>query len=477
MQLRLETTFVEQLSALFLPAPPQGFPSPELLVFHDELAESLGLTELRGLAAEFFSGNRLLEGSKPVAMAYAGHQFGSFNPQLGDGRAVLLGEVVDARGRRFDLQLKGSGRTQFSRGGDGKAALGPVLREALVSEAMHHLGIPTTRVLAALSTGEIVQREQPLPGAVLCRVAASHLRIGSLEFLAARQQTADLEKLVEYTLQRHYPDQAGGESPALSLLRSVARAQADLIAEWMLVGFIHGVMNTDNMTLSGETIDYGPCAFMDTFAQNTVFSSIDAGGRYSYKNQPLIGKWNLARLAEAVLPLLAPEQEAATQLALSVLEDFDRRYQQRLLRGMRRKLGLKGEREEDLDLVQQTLGFLEEAALDYTGFFRSTASDLRDFGEPQFGPMGSELRDRYLQRLEGESLAEVAARMDRVNPLYIPRNHLVEEVLAHAHEGKLEPFFELARVLSRPFDEQEGRQRYQEPAAADFGPYKTFCGT
>ncbi len=477
MALPLESTFADQLPGLYEEAPPRGFTKPEVLVFNQSLAEELGLESTRERAAAYYSGNELLPGSRPIALAYAGHQFGSFNPQLGDGRAVLLGETRSQQGQLFDLQLKGSGPTRFSRGGDGKAGLGPVLRETLVSEAMYHLGVPTTRVLCALSTGEPVQRETLLPGAVLCRTAASHLRIGSAQYLAQRSMLELSEKMVKYALVRHYPDTPPTSSPALSLLSAVGRAQARLIAHWMSLGFIHGVMNTDNVALSGETIDYGPCAFMDTYDQDTVFSSIDRGGRYAYKNQPLIGKWNLARLAEALLPQLADREEEAIEIAQGQLGAYEDYYNEQLLDRMRGKLGLVGKEDSDRELIADVLTYLYESNADFTQSFRSMASDLNDYNAPQWGPMGQEVAERYVDRLKGEAGSSVAERMNHTNPIYIPRNHLVERVLASAHRGDLAPFFEMTRVLAQPFEERPGYEQYATPAPADFGPYRTFCGT
>ncbi len=473
----LESSFADELSGLYLDAVPQGFPRPELLFFHDALATELDLQKTKDRAAAIYSGNELLKGSRPIALAYAGHQFGSFNPQLGDGRAVLLGEARTNDGRLFDLQLKGSGATQFSRGGDGKAGLGPVLREALVSEAMFHLGVPTTRVLCALTTGESIQRQTQLPGAVLCRIAASHLRIGSFQYLAARGMFEQSEKLVHYTLRRHFPEHDFEEQPAVALLMCVARVQAELIAHWMSIGFVHGVMNTDNVALSGETIDYGPCAFMDIYHQDTVFSSIDRGGRYAYKNQPTIGKWNLARLAEALLPLMAESEDEAIEIAQQQLQQFSEHYNQQLLGHMRAKLGLIDERREDEELIAAVLTFFQDSQTDYTLAFRSLAKSLREQGTPEWGPIGQELSARYLDRLGGEALASVADRMDGVNPIYLARNHLVEEALEAAHEGELAPFLQLREVLKRPFEEQGQYEKYALPPPDDFGPYRTFCGT
>lgn len=482
MDVQLEHTYFDELVGLYTPAPPSGFPAPELLLFNDALARTLGVTAWKEHAAEYFSGNRLIEGAKPIAMAYAGHQFGGFSPQLGDGRAVLLGELVDPRGARWDVQLKGSGRTAYSRGGDGRAGVGPVLREYVVSEAMASLGIPSTRVLGAVRTGETIHRDGPLSGAVLCRIAASHLRVGSLEYLAARRENAHLLHLVEYALRRHYPSRARGQEPTLELLEAVAESQAQLIAMWMLVGFVHGVMNTDNMTLSGETIDYGPCAFMDRYDPRTVFSSIDRGGRYAYGNQPLIGKWNLARMGEALLPLLVEgdgqvELEKAIERVQMVLDHYQKSYERHFYDGMRAKWGLLGSKENDEALIADLLSSLEESGADFTSAFRELADDLRTFGAPQWGPMGEEVAERYMARLGDEDKRRVADRMDQINPMYIARNHQVERALAAALAGDLSVTQDLIAVLSHPFTPQPGKEHYAEPPPADFGPYRTFCGT
>lgn len=480
--LGFEHSFAERLEGLFLPWDPRGFAQPSLIEVNRALYAELGLPDLSDAeVAGVFSGSLLPADARPVAQVYAGHQFGGFSPQLGDGRALLLGEVVDRQGRRRDIHLKGSGPTPFSRGGDGKATVGPVLREYIMGEAMHHLGIPTTRVLAAVATGEVVYRDRPLPGAVLARVAASHLRVGTLQFAAGPNGRGSLEHLVSYALERHYPDRASGtgaEAPARELLHAVAAAQGQLIAQWMLVGFIHGVMNTDNMTLSGETIDYGPCAFMEAYDPGTVFSSIDHQGRYAFGNQPSIGQWNLLRMGEALLSLLAPARDQAIEHVRGALALYLERFERTLLDGFRNKLGLAGEAPEDAALVSGWLEWMQHSKQDFTLAFRRLARGLLD-GTPAF-PDEAFLAwyDQYQARIQAEPAASVATRMNAVNPLYIPRNHLVEEALAAAvDDGDLAPFRSLVEVLQDPYREQPGRERYAEPAPSSFGPYVTFCGT
>ncbi|HEX7131918.1 MAG TPA: YdiU family protein, partial [Iamia sp.] len=419
-------------------------------------------------------------GAEPVAMAYAGHQFGGYAPRLGDGRALLLGEVHDREGRRRDVHLKGSGRTPFARGGDGKAALGPMLREYVVSEAMHALGCPTTRSLAVVSTGERIARDTGmLPGAVLTRVAASHLRVGTFQYAAALGDRALLRRLADHAIARHHPDAAEADSPPLALLERVAAVQADLVARWMLVGFVHGVMNTDNMTISGETIDYGPCAFMDAYDPATVFSSIDHGGRYAYGNQPGIAQWNLARLAEALLPLLVGDEptegevDDAVARLTTVLEAFPARYEQAWGHGMQAKLGLSS---PDDDLVSDLLALLEEQAVDWTTWFRALARDLRGDRDAARGLVPDiAAADAWLARWRAHQ--PDADAMDAVNPIYVPRNHLVEEALAAATAGDEAPVHELVAVLARPFDERPGLDRYAAPGPTDGPRYRTFCGT
>ena len=445
-------------------------PNPRLLALNDTLAVELGLdpTWLRSPdGIGLLVGTALPADAEPVAQGYAGHQFGGWVPRLGDGRALLLGELVDAEGRLRDLHLKGSGRTPFARGGDGLAAVGPMLREYVISEAMHALGIPTTRSLSVVATGRTVQRETELDGAVLARVAASHLRVGSFQYVAAAGELEVLRRLADHAINRHYPAAADADNPYVALLESVIAAQADLIAQWMLVGFIHGVMNTDNMTISGETIDYGPCAFMDTFDPKTVFSSIDSWGRYAYGNQPAIAVWNLTRFAEALLGLIDGDQERAIALVTPPLQQFPALYTAAWSAGMRRKLGLSDAVGDDAvqALGEELVELLAAERVDYTSFFRRLAAGGV---EPAFEDWAGRWRD----------LNPDVEAMQRVNPVYIPRNHLVEEALSAATAGDMELFDRLLAVLSAPYDERPGFERYAEPAPEDFGScFQTFCGT
>ncbi len=478
MDLVLENTFAERLRGAYAPHLPQGFPKPELVLFNQELAAEMGFPSLSAEdAAALFSGSSVPEAAAPLAQAYAGHQFGSFNPQLGDGRAVLLGEWVGDSGQRLDIHLKGSGPTAFSRGGDGFATLGPVLREYLLGEAMQQLGIPTTRVLAAVGTGQTVLREGPLPGAVLARVATSHLRVGTLQYFAVRRQDATLRRVVDYALERHYPHALDEPNHALALLQNVARAQGRLIARWMHVGFIHGVMNTDNMALSGQTIDYGPCAFMDVFSPDTVFSSIDHHGRYAYGNQASIGQWNIARMGEALLRLVHDDEEVAIGHVQAALEEYQASFQTHYLQGMRDKLGLPGTEPRDAELISELLDWMQGEEQDYTQTFRRLARGLRGDSPPFDDAVFAAWQRRWLARLADESPQAVSRRMDAHNPVYIPRNHLVEEALGAAVAGDLEPFKQFLAVLARPFEERPGLTRYEEGAPPEFGPYRTFCGT
>ncbi|WP_119157280.1 protein adenylyltransferase SelO family protein [Caldimonas tepidiphila] len=498
---RFDNSYARELPGFYVRWQPAAVPSPQLLFFNRELADELGLdaAALDGPeGAAVFAGNTVPEGAEPLAQAYAGHQFGGFSPQLGDGRALLLGEVIDRQGRRRDIAFKGSGRTPFSRGGDGKAAIGPMLREVLIGEAMHALGIPTTRALAVAATGEAVYRERPLPGAVLTRVAASHLRVGTFQFFAARNDLERLRQLADYAIARHDPDLAGTPDRYLALLRRVAERQAALIAQWMNVGFIHGVMNTDNMTISGETIDYGPCAFMEAFDPQAVFSSIDHGGRYAWGNQPLIARWNLARLAETLLPLIAeddgePAAARAVAHATEVIDAYPAWYAAALLEGQRAKLGLAsaatGDEEADRALAEDWLKLLHGHGIDFTLAWRRLA-DAAEGNEQPLRALFDAPQDpdawlaRWRARCEAEDGAspaggERAARMRRVNPWVIPRNHRVEEALAAATEDEdLEPFERLLAALRRPWEEVPGHERYAEPApAALTAGYQTFCGT
>ncbi len=477
MSFTFDNTFVRELDGLFVPWQAAQASAPELLALDTDLAAELGASEAElrspdGIA--MLVGNIAPDGAEPVAMAYAGHQFGGYSPQLGDGRALLLGEIIDTSGRRRDLHLKGSGRTPFARGGDGKAAVGPMLREYVVSAAMSALGVPTTRSLAVVATGDDVARETMLPGAVLVRVAASHLRVGTFQFAAAQADPALVRRLADYAIGRHYPDAVDEVNPYLALFDRVFDAQASLVAQWMALGFIHGVMNTDNVTISGETIDYGPCAFMDAFDPATVYSSIDHGGRYAYGNQPMITQWNLARFAETLLGLFDDDLNTAVEIATARLQQFPDRYHGYWSAAMRAKLGLGDERPGDDELVTDLLDLMAAERADYSAFFRALASGGLE--DPTFaGWIG-----RWSARLGevGDDRASVAAAMDRVNPLYIPRSHLVEEALTAATAGDLGPFDRLVDVLSQPFDERPGLERYAVGADSDFAAgYQTFCGT
>ncbi|WP_153394125.1 protein adenylyltransferase SelO [Ornithinicoccus halotolerans] len=456
-------------------------PEPRLLVLNEPLAAELGLDpaslrEPDGIG--LLLGTHVPDGATPVAQAYAGHQFGMYSPRLGDGRALLLGEVAGSDGRLRDIHLKGSGRTPFARGGDGWAVVGPMLREYLVSEAMHALGVPTTRSLAVVATGRRVQRETVLPGALLTRVASSHLRVGTFQYARATGDTDLLRRLADHAIERHYPGAADAENPYRALFEAVVTAQASLVAQWMLLGFVHGVMNTDNMTISGETIDYGPCAFMDEFDPRSLYSSIDEGGRYAYGNQPAVAAWNLARFAETLLPLLHEDQEQAVELATESLERFTEQYGTAWVVGMRDKLGLAGDLadEQVSPLLEELMSLLERSRVDYTSFFRALGSAARGDVEPVrclVADAGS--LDAWLQRWR--ALNPDAERMDRVNPVYIPRNHLVEEALAAAYEDDLAPLHRLLEAVTAPYEERPDLERYASPAPEGFGPYRTFCGT
>ena len=477
MTIAFDNSWVRDLPGTYLAVTPAPAPAPRLLAFNRALAAQLGLDPdaLEAVAAETFSGNRLPDGAEPVAQAYAGHQFGGFSPQLGDGRALLLGEVLSPNGRRFDIHLKGSGRTPFARGGDGKATVGPMLREYLMGEAMAAMGIPTTRALAVVATGAPVLRETELPGAVLARIASSHIRVGSFQFFAARGDHAQVKRLADYTIARHDPDLSGAENPYLALFDAVIARQARLIAQWMGVGFIHGVMNTDNMALSGETIDYGPCAFMEGYAPGTVFSSIDHGGRYAYANQPLILGWNLARLAEALLPLFDEDQDRAVDKANAALEGIAARYRAEWVAVMRGKLGLAGAEDGDGALADGLLAAMEGQGADWTLTFRRLAGavggDATNLA-PLFGNP-AKLHD-WLPRWQARLAPDAAARIRAANPAVIPRNHKVEEALAAATAGDMAPFHALLAAITRPYEEAEA---YMLPAPQGFGPHVTFCGT
>jgi len=481
----LEHTFVDELDGLYEHWQPSPVPEPRLLALNASLAETLGL-DVEALRSElglsFLAGNAVPDSARPVAQAYAGHQFGGYSPRLGDGRALLLGEIVAPDDTRYDVHLKGSGRTPFARGGDGKAAVGPMLREYVIGEAMNALGVPTTRMLAVVATGEQVAREEMLPGAVLTRIASSHLRVGTFQFAAATGGPESVQRLVDHAVGRHHPDLAAIDDAAarsLALFDRVVAAQASLVAQWMLVGFIHGVINTDNTTISGETIDYGPCAFMDAYEPSTVFSSIDHGGRYAYGNQPSMTGWNLARLAEAMLPLFDDDTDSAVEQATDVLQRFPDRFGTAWLSGMRRKLGLSSEQDGDAQLVDDYLALLRDRHTDFTSSFRTLAASLRaDAASEPVDDVSwtSRWRDR-LAAEDGENGA-VADRMDAVNPIYVPRNHLVDAALVAATAGDLAPFEQLVDVLADPYTKRPGLDRFEQPAPDEFGSgFQTFCGT
>ena len=479
-QVRLQGRFATDLPGLAVRWQADDVPEPRLLVLNDALAAELGLAAAELRAPEgvrFLVGNQVPEGATPVAQGYAGHQFGGWSPRLGDGRALLLGEIVDRHGRLRDLHLKGSGRTPFARGGDGLATVGPMLREYVVSEGMHALGIPTTRSLAVVATGRPVRRETMLPGAVLTRVAASHLRVGSFQYAASLGDLDLLRQLTDHAIERHHPAASAAENPALALLEQVVAAQASLVARWMLVGFVHGVMNTDNMTISGETIDYGPCAFLEGYDPATFFSSIDHGGRYAYGNQPSVALWNLARLAEALLPLVDDDSDRAIELATGTLDGFASRYTDAWTDGMRAKLGLTAAPDDAVGpLVDDLLEQLRASHVDWTSFWRALATSARGDAEPareRFVDL--EAFDAWTDRWR--ALQPDADAMDRVNPVYVPRNHLVEEALDAGIAGDLEPLHRLLEALSAPFTERPGLERYAAPAPDDFGRYTTYCGT
>jgi uncharacterized protein YdiU (UPF0061 family) len=456
--------------------------APELVVFNVPLAQALGLnpdTLRTEDGATVFGGNRIPERAAPLAQAYAGHQFGHFT-MLGDGRAILLGEQVSPQGERFDIQLKGSGRTPFSRQGDGRAALGPMLREYIISEALHALGIPTTRSLAVVTTGEPVYRETPLQGAILTRTAASHIRVGTFEYAAARGKPDELRALADYTIRRHFPDLETAENPYLALLKAVMQRQAALVAQWLLVGFIHGVMNTDNMSLCGETIDYGPCAFMDAYDPNTVFSSIDHHGRYAYGRQPRIAQWNLARLAETLLPLMHGDQQEAIAMATEAISGFPDTFRRYWLGGMRAKLGLSNQETGDASLVEDLLDGMHRHGADFTNTFRDLASGSR----PEVSAFQtSDLKQwfaRWQDRLKRQPDDQEASRrrMTAHNPAVIPRNHRVEEALAAAVERDDFTVMEnLLAVLAHPYEDPPEGAGYDLPAPPSAEPYRTFCGT
>jgi protein adenylyltransferase len=488
MRFGFQHSYAALSSRFYVAVAPTPVPDPQLIVFNTPLAEELGLepAAVETAAAAVFSGNQLPEDARPIAMAYAGHQFGAFVPSLGDGRAILLGELQGRDGIRRDLQLKGAGRTPFSRGGDGRAVVGPMLREYLISEAMHALGVPTTRSLAVVSTGEQVYREGALPGAVLTRVAASHVRVGTFQYFAARGDQDAIRELLDYVIARHYPAAREAEVPALAVLRAVAQRQVALVADWMLLGFIHGVMNTDNMAISGDTIDYGPCAFMDGYDPKTVFSSIDHHGRYAFANQPVIARWNLARFAETLLFLIDADADKAVALATELLEPFITQFDARFLAGVCRKIGLSSTLEGDAVLVKRLLTSMEQAQADFTGTFRSLAVVAENPGD-QAGlrelsaaiPAVEGWLGEWQQRLKRDSQTAVqqAASMRTATPAFIPRNHRVQAALDAAEAGDYRLFRKLLAILQRPYDEQPGVSEYSLPAQPAERVLHTFCGT
>ena len=455
--------------------------SPELIILNDNLAKQLGLNfsliskkELSNL----FSGNSLPEGSKSIAQAYAGHQFGHFT-MLGDGRAVLMGEHISKNNERFDIQFKGSGQTPFSRNGDGRAALGPMLREYIISEAMHSLNIPTTRSLAVVKTGEDVVRENILQGAILTRVASSHLRVGTFQYVAMRNNESELRTLVDYTINRHYPNIKKSKNKALDLLKVLIELQIDLVVNWMRVGFIHGVMNTDNMSISGETIDYGPCAFMDTYDPQTVFSSIDELGRYAYFNQPSITKWNLARFAECLIPLIDTNKEKAIEVATEAINSFDKSYETKWINMMRDKLGLFGQDSKDQVLILDLLTWMHKNKADYTNTFCFLMDENFQHNKIYNDENFLTWKERWKERLKlnNNTPEKYLSLMKSVNPLVIPRNHKVEEVLESANNNDLSPLKKLINVLEKPYEKTKENIDYQSPAPVSDKKYKTFCGT
>ena len=497
MTFSFDNTYARLPERFYARVSPTPVRHPRIIKVNHALATELGVDPTRldsASGAQLLAGNVIPEGAAPIALAYAGHQFGGFVPQLGDGRAILLGEVVSADGARRDIQLKGAGRTPFSRGGDGRAALGPVLREYIVSEAMAALGIPTTRALAAVTTGEPVFREEPLPGAVLTRVAASHLRVGTFEFFAARDDREALATLAEYALLRHYPlPKAGGADPrdadlaALRLLECVVDAQANLVANWLGVGFLHGVMNTDNTAISGETIDYGPCAFLDEYSPAKTFSSIDHRGRYAFANQPRIARWNCTRLAESLLPLIADDPNEAAHLATLRLERFPALFEAAYARVMRAKLGLIRQESDDAALVADLLDRLASGRVDYTVFFRALCRAAEDpsadshvaslFERPEAFHGWAEVWRRRLLAEPGTPPEARAVAMRRANPAVIPRNHRIEQAIAAANQGDFQPFETLVRILARPYEEQPDAQHLALPPQPEEIVKQTFCGT
>ena len=498
VNLTFDNTFAEQFPELCQPWSANAIENPVTILVNEPLAHQLGIEPAilsSRAGADLMSGTGTPSGARPVAQAYAGHQFGGYSPRLGDGRALLIGEIIDPTGRRFDLHLKGSGRTPFARGGDGKAVLGPMVREFIIGEAMYGLGIPTTRALGVVATGESIAREALLPGGILARIASSHIRVGTFQYAAGLREEGLVRRLADYVMARHpsqFTESDDDPDRYLAFLESIVVRQAHLIARWMLVGFIHGVMNTDNMTVSGETIDFGPCAFMDAYDPATVFSSIDTGGRYAYGNQPQIGQWNLARLAETLLPLIDEDQEKSIEKAMAVLQRYPDVFQDSWASGMRSKLGLPStthDPEADTALFNDLLALMHAETVDYTSFFRRLADSVRTSGptapssELRLLFLGSPAFDewfaRWIRALEANSvdLADVPTTMDAVNPVYIARNHVVEAALTAAMDGDVTATLRLVERLRQPFTEVAGFEDLAGPAPAEFAGYRTFCGT
>jgi len=468
----------DTMMSRLLPVPVKA---PKLVVINNALSKELGL-DFSNISNEnlalMFSGNLLPEGTETIAQAYAGHQFGYFTI-LGDGRAIIIGEHLSKNKKRFDIQFKGSGKTPYSRNADGRAALGPMIREYIISEAMHGLNIPTTRSLAVVNTGENVIRETPLPGAILTRVAASHIRVGTFQYLVATGDEKNLKTLVDYAIERHYPNIETSDNPALDLLKIVIKKQIDLVTNWMRVGFIHGVMNTDNMVISGETIDYGPCAFMNTYDPETVFSSIDQHGRYAYFNQPGITKWNLARFAEALIPLINKKKDKAIQVATDTINNFGKIYKKKWLEMMRKKIGLIEEKAEDEKLINDLLSLMHKNKADYTNTFCSLIDENAQkdemFNNKEFIDWYKKWKKRLIEN--NSSHEESKKLMNSFNPQIIPRNHKVEEVLEAAHRDDLKPLNDFLKILKNPYEKQPNTKNYQSPPPPSKKKYKTFCGT
>ena len=476
--LRLESTYANLPGIFYTRLSPVPVSKPKVVIFNQKLAEEMGLDLTHfneQQKADLLAGNLIPEGCTPFAQAYAGHQFGNFT-MLGDGRAIILGEHLSSSGKRFDIQYKGSGRTPYSRGGDGRAALGPMLREYIISEAMHSLGIPTTRSLAVVSTGETVYREDELPGAILNRIASSHIRVGTFQFAALHEEKTISQSLLDYTTDRHFPESKDHGNKALALLDQVMKLQADLITHWMRVGFIHGVMNTDNMALCGETIDYGPCAFMDSFDPSTVFSSIDHQRRYAYANQPVMAHWNLARLAESLLPLIHENRETAIELAEDSLKAFEELYKSKWLAMMGNKLGLAKIEDQDEELITELLDLMHEYSADYTNTFLDLGQKELPAEEFYISEDFSNWHNRWVKRLQQEG-GDSFALMRSVNPAVIPRNHKVEEALQAAERDDLTPFHHLLEAVTKPYESGEYLKPYQTPPNPKEKVLQTFCGT